>query len=111
MTSPTESYGVPLVIDFTRDSVRVCVAVAVAVSSFDVVPLAEAVATFTTEPAFRSAWVTVYEAVHVIASPGSRLPSRFPTVVTAGQLSFVVLLSATVTGPARLMLPVLVTRK
>ena len=55
MTSPTEAYGSPPVIDFTSVSPGVCVAVAVWVSVFDVVPSAVASAMFVTEPALMSA--------------------------------------------------------
>ncbi len=41
-------------------------------SVFDVVPPAEALATFVTLPAFRSACVIVWLAVQVMDSPGSR---------------------------------------
>ena len=81
----------------------------VSVSSFESMPAALALATFVTEPLFRSACVIVYEAVQVTASPGSRKLSLLPTVFTAGQVT-VALSSATVTGPARRTLPVLVTR-
>ena len=56
-----------------------------------------------TEPASRSAWVTVYDAVQVIDAPGARL-------AVAGQDSSVALSSLTVNGPANVTLPELVTR-
>ncbi len=95
--------------DFASESVFVCTAVTVSVSSFESTPPALAFARFVTEPAFRSAWVIEYVAEQVIASAGSRKPSPLPTVLRAGQLT-VALSSATVTGPARRTLPVLVTR-
>ena len=45
-----------------------------------------------TEPESRSAWVTVYDAVHVIDALGARL-------AVAGQASSVALSSLTVNGP------------
>src|SRR6476659_5852236 len=84
---------------------------AVALSSLEVVPPALAVAVLVRWPALRSAWVTVWLAVQVMDSPGSRLASRLPTVLTFGQVSLAVLLSAIVTGPASDTLPLLVTRK
>ena len=81
----------------------------VSVSWLELVPPACAVATFVTEPLFRSACVIVYDAVQVIDSPGSRVPLRLPTVVTAGQVT-VALSSVTVTGPASGTLPLFVTR-
>ena len=45
----------------------------------------------------------------MIDSPGSRKPSLLPIVLRAGQLT-VALSSATVTGPARRTLPLLLTR-
>ena len=54
-------------------------------------------------PASRSAWVIVYDAVHVIDAPGARL-------AVAGQDSSVALSSLTVNGPDNVTLPVLVTR-
>src|SRR5215510_10947495 len=56
-----------------------------------------------------SVGVTMYVAVQVIDSPGSRKLSRSPTVVTAGQVT-VARLSDTVTGPASGAKPLLVTR-
>ena len=47
--------------------------------------------------------------VQVIDSPGSRLASWLPTVLTAGQVT-VALSSVTVTGPASDTLPLFVTR-
>ena len=81
----------------------------VALSSFETVPPALALAVLVTEPLLRSAWVIEYEAVQVIDSPGSRKPSWLPIVLKAGQLT-VALSSATVTGPARRTLPLLRTR-
>ncbi len=52
--------------------------------------------------------MTVYDAVHVTLSPGSKSVSLLPTVVSAGQVT-VVLSSATVTGPASVTLPMFVT--
>ena len=69
--------------------------------------VAEAV--FVTEVAVISARVTVYVAVHVTLSPGSRYASRSPTVLTAGQVT-VALSSVTVTGPRRGADPLFVTR-
>ena len=60
-------------------------------------------ATLVTEPASRSAWVIVYDAVQVIDAPGARL-------AVAGQASSVALSSLTVNGPDNVTLPVLVTR-
>ena len=87
------------------------VASAVSVSSLESVPSALAVASLVTEPALRSAWETVELAVQVMDSPGSRKPSRSPTVLTSGQSSSVAMSSSMVTGPARETLPLLVTRK
>ena len=81
----------------------------VTLSSFESVPPTVAFAVFVTDRLLRSACVIVYDAVQVTASPGSRKPSWLPTVLTAGQVT-VALSSATVTGPARRTLPVLVTR-
>ena len=60
-------------------------------------------ATLVTEPASRSAWVIVYDAVQVIDAPGARL-------AVAGQDSSVALSSLTVNGPDNVTLPELVTR-
>jgi hypothetical protein len=84
-------------------------AVTVAWSSFESIWPALALAVFVTEPALRSACVIAYVAEQVIASAGSRKPSLFPTVLTAGQVA-VALSSATVTGPTRRTFPVFVTR-
>ena len=71
-------------------------------SVFDVTVPLLAVAVFVSEPASRSAWVIVSEAVQVIEAPGAR-------VAVAGQVA-VAWSSATVNGPVSVTLPVLVTR-
>src|SRR5688572_25659281 len=78
-------------------------------SAFDVTPATMAEAIFVTEPVVTSAAVTVYVAVQVIVSLGSRKSSRSPTVITAGQLSSVALSSDTVTGPSNGANPLFVT--
>ena len=60
-------------------------------------------ATLVTEPASRSAWVIVYDAVQVIDAPGARL-------AVAGQDSSVALSSLDRERPANVTLPELVTR-
>ncbi len=81
----------------------------VRLSVFDVTPPAEAEAVFVTELAIKSAGVTVYVAVQVRLSLGSRKASRSPTVLTAGQVT-VALSSVTVTGPSKGAAPLFVTR-
>lgn len=83
----------------------------VTVPVFEVTPPTLAEALFVTEPAVISAAWTVYVAVHVTDSPGSRKSSRSPIVVSAGQVSSVALSSATVTGPSKGAEPLLVTIK
>ena len=68
------------------------------------VPFADALAVFVSSPASRSACEIACEAVHVIVPCGANPPAG-----TAGQVT-VALLSATVTGPANVTLPVFVTR-
>ena len=75
----------------------------VSVSVGEVVVPFLAEATLVTEPESRSAWVIVYDAVHVIDAPGARL-------AVAGQDSSVALSSLTVNGPDNVTLPELVTR-
>src|SRR4051794_34658610 len=70
----------------------------VAVSRFDSTSPTTAVATFVTLPALTSAAVTVYAAVQIRVSPGSRKLSWLPIVVSVGHVT-VALLSETVTGP------------
>ena len=77
-------------------------AVTVAVVVGDVVVPFEALAVLVTDPASRSAWVIVYEAMQVIEANGAR-------VAVAGQL-VVALLSATENGPFSVTLPEFVTR-
>src|SRR4051794_16348732 len=72
-------------------------------------PPAVAVAVFTTDPASTSACVTTCEAVQTSTSPGSRNPSRFPTVDTNGHDSLLVRSSVTTTGPGSRTLPLFVT--
>jgi hypothetical protein len=75
----------------------------------ELTPATVAKAVFVTNFADTSPAVTVYVAVHVTASPGSKTPSRSPTVETAGQVTDA-LVSETVTGPGSVAEPVLVTR-
>ena len=63
-----------------------------------------AVATLVTEPASRSAWVIVCDAVQVIDSPGAKLAGA------AGQLSSVAMSSSIVNGWNIVVFPVFVTR-
>ena len=81
----------------------------VTLSVFDVTPLIVAEAVLVTEAAAKSTSVTVYVAVQVRLSAGSRKASRSPTVLTAGQVT-VALSSVTVTGPGRGAAPLFVTR-
>ncbi len=80
-----------------------CTAVTVSVSVGEVTVPLVAEATLVTEPASRSAWVIVYDAVQVIDAPGARL-------AVAGHDSSVALSSLTVNGPDNVTLPELVTR-
>lgn len=81
----------------------------VTASVFESTPSTEAEAVFVTEAARKSAAVTVYVALQVRLSPGSRNASRSPTELTAGQVT-VVLSSVTVTGPSRGAAPLFVTK-
>ena len=82
----------------TREIAGAGTDVTVTESLLDVMVPFVAEAMFVTEPASRSAWVIVYDAVHVMLLPGSR-------VAVAGQLSSVALSSLTVNGPLRVTLP------
>jgi hypothetical protein len=73
----------------------------VAVTAGPLGGFAEAVATLMTWPASTSAWVSVYVAVHVFATPGAREP--------AGQVTVPTFASATATFVS-VTLPVFVTR-
>src|SRR3954454_12462265 len=99
MTSPTALYVVGVAV-FTMLSAGFCSAVTVLVSWLLVTPFADAVATFVTDPKSRSACVIVDVALQVVNPPGAKPP--------AGQVT-VALSSNTVTGPASVTLPVLVT--
>src|SRR3954453_18509120 len=97
--------------DLSSDIPGVRVPVAVSESVFDVVDPARAEARLVTDPASRSAWVPVYDAVQATCSPGSRNPSPLPIVLKAGHVSSLARSSATVTGPANRPFPVLGTRE
>src|SRR6476646_10806655 len=79
MTSPTESYESPEVIDLSIESAGPWLAVTVSLSVSEVTvgngvieSLAVPVATLVTEPASMSACVIVCEAVQVMNAPGAR---------------------------------------
>src|SRR5664280_1212637 len=101
MVAPTALYVVGVAV-LTIVSAGLATAVTVSVSVGEVTVPFVAEATFIREPASSSAWVIVKLAVQVIEAPGARL-------VVVGQL-VVALLSLTVNGPARVTLPLLVTR-
>src|SRR4051794_36922951 len=100
MTSPTLLYVLGLAV-LSSDNVRVCTAFTVSLSGLELMPLACAVAVFVTEPAFRRSGERRVGEEHVTDGPAASPP--------AGQVT-VALLSVTVTGPASVTFPVLVTR-
>src|SRR6476661_2461155 len=93
----------------STDRSATCAIGTVTESGGDTTAPAAAVAVFTTDPASTSACVTTCEAVQTSTSPGSRNPSRFPTVDTNGHDSLLVRSSVTTTGPASAVLPLFVT--
>ena len=92
----------------TRVSAALWTALTVSLSVFEVTvaapKLAVPEAVLVIEPASRSAWVAVSDAVHVMNAPGARL-------AVTGQNSSLAWLSDTANGPVRVTLPVLVSLK
>src|SRR5260221_514231 len=108
MVWPTAEYVVGVGV-FTSDTVLVWTAVTVACAWLESVPATCAVAWLVTDPAFRSACVIVYVAVHVIDSVGSSFFLLLPPPPTSALFPFASLFGS-VTGPASKTLPVFVTR-
>src|SRR5665647_340660 len=100
MVAPTALYVVGVAV-LTIVSAGEATAVTVSVSVGELTVPFVAEATFVREPASSSAWVIVKLAVHVIEAPGARL------VGVSGQVTLA-LSSATLNGPARVTLPLLV---
>ncbi len=83
-------------------AVTVVVTVSVAVTGAPVGGVPATSAVLTTDPASTSAWVSVYEAVQVVFSPGASVVTGQVTVPTV---------ASSMAIACRVTLPVLVTRK
>src|SRR3954454_6122525 len=106
MTWPKVSYVVALAVLVTaRAASRLAVTLALSepLTGVPAGSVPAAVAVLAMEPRSRSAWLTVYVPVQLIAAPGLRLAGVTGVHSSAGSRG-----SATVT-PARVVLPVLVT--
>ena len=88
----------------SKESDGVCVPLTVSDTVGEVVPGTLADAVLVTEPASRSAWVTVSRPVQVRVAPGAR-----PAAGTAGQETDAMRLSETLTASVRVTLPAFVT--